>query len=473
MNSNKNNLVFLSVDCLFSHPDNPRKELGDLTELANSIKENGIMQNLTVVPFVSKTNPKFNGTGYYTVIIGHRRLAAAKLAGLAEVPCVIADMTPQEQLSTMLLENMQRSDLTVYEQALGFQMMFDFGESVDSISRKTGFSETTVRRRLKMAELDHDTLKDVSARQLSLDDFDKLSKIEDINERNSVLKEIGTANFNYRVQSAIKKQNIDAKLPLIKNALRKLHGNKIERSETYGGKYDCFSSVDIVEWDPETPIINEKKMPDKLFYYIDDYAGAVRFYKLAPRAKSKKRPQKEIDREKYITETREALASLTADMYQLRCDFISGLNVTTKNIETILSGAVTASAMYACSYMGIKSELIYKELRTEAEPYGTRSEKTARAAAVCSSSSYPVIIHTIFGDKADNGYVGGYYSDFPKHTENYKLDILYDWLVKLGYEMNDVEKALMDGTHELFIDKDEEQCTDEALEALADALMEE
>ena len=58
--------------------------------------------------------------GKYTVVIGHRRLAAAKLAGLTEVPCAVVEMTEQEQIATMLLENMQRSDLTVYEQAQRF-----------------------------------------------------------------------------------------------------------------------------------------------------------------------------------------------------------------------------------------------------------------------------------------------------------------------------------------------------------------
>ncbi len=105
-------LKYIPVDKLFPHPDNPRKELGDLTELADSIRAKGVMQNLTVVPFVSKVNPKFNGKGLYTVIIGHRRCAAAKLAGLAELPCVVVEMTPEEQVATMLLENMQRVDLT-------------------------------------------------------------------------------------------------------------------------------------------------------------------------------------------------------------------------------------------------------------------------------------------------------------------------------------------------------------------------
>ena len=100
-----NQLVYISLDELYPHPHNHRKELGDLTELADSIRAKGIMQNLTVIP-------REEGSGY-TVLIGYRRMGAAKLAGLTEVPCVIVDMSPREQVATMLLENMQRSDLTV------------------------------------------------------------------------------------------------------------------------------------------------------------------------------------------------------------------------------------------------------------------------------------------------------------------------------------------------------------------------
>ena len=200
-----NDLIYIPVTMLHPHPDNPRKDLGDLTELANSIKEKGIMQNLTVVP---------RREGTYTVIIGHRRLAAAKAAGLEEVPCIITEMSPQDQVATMLLENMQRSDLTLYEQAQGFQMMIDFGESIDTIASKTGLSESTVRRRVKLSELNQDTLKKVSNRQISIGDLDRLGKIEDENSRNNVLSHIGTNNFENEFKKALeaqKKQKIIAK----------------------------------------------------------------------------------------------------------------------------------------------------------------------------------------------------------------------------------------------------------------------
>ena len=93
-------LIEIDVDKLFPHPDNPRRDLGDLTELTESIRERGIFQNLTVV------RHPFTDNEEYTVVIGHRRLEAAKRAGLKTVPCRVTYMTEREMMATMLLENM-------------------------------------------------------------------------------------------------------------------------------------------------------------------------------------------------------------------------------------------------------------------------------------------------------------------------------------------------------------------------------
>ena len=92
-------------------------------------------------------------------LIGHRRCAGAKLAGVKEVPCIIKEgLSKNEQILIMLEENMQRSDLTVFEQAQSFQMMLDLGETETSIAEKTGFSKTTVRHRLNIAKLNQKEL---------------------------------------------------------------------------------------------------------------------------------------------------------------------------------------------------------------------------------------------------------------------------------------------------------------------------
>lgn len=175
-----NNVVMIKREKLKPHPDNPRKDLGDLAELTESIKEHGVMQNLTVVPDGDK----------YKVLIGHRRLAASD-GVLDELPCVIVDgLTDREQVGIMLCENMQRSDLTYMEQAHGFQMMLDLGDTVETISQKTGFSKSTIKHRLAITELDKNVLKEASKWfQPTISDFIALEKVKDLKKRNEILEE--------------------------------------------------------------------------------------------------------------------------------------------------------------------------------------------------------------------------------------------------------------------------------------------
>lgn len=178
----------LRTNQLIPNPDNPRKDLGDIEELEKSIRKNGIMQNLTVVPADDDMNE-------FMVLIGHRRLEAAKDAGLVKVPCVIAEgLTREEQLAIMLEENMQRNDLTVLEQAESFQMMIDLGNTVESLTEKTGFSESTIRHRLKIAELDRKVLSEKQKTlQLSLTDLYELEKVKDVKVRNKIVSAASSA----------------------------------------------------------------------------------------------------------------------------------------------------------------------------------------------------------------------------------------------------------------------------------------
>lgn len=203
----KSKLQMIAVDKLHPHPQNPRKVIGDVTELAESIKANGILQNLTVVP----NNDNWDDKSDFTVIIGHRRLAAAKQAGLTELPCAVVEMTEKEQLSTMLTENMQRSDLTVYEEAKGCQLLLDLGDTVAEVAEKTGFSESKIRRRVKLCELDEEAFKESQIRQPTLQDYDRLNQIKNIDVRNELLTSIGTNNFDNRLYFAVQKQKADEK----------------------------------------------------------------------------------------------------------------------------------------------------------------------------------------------------------------------------------------------------------------------
>lgn len=164
----KNEITMIPIGMLVPHPDNPRKNTGDISNLANSIKQSGVMQNLTVVPYENK----------FRVIIGHRRLAAAKEAGLKELPCVISNMNFKEQCATMLAENMQRVDLTPVEQAQGVQMMLDLGETVEQIAEKTGFSKSTISKRAKIAKLPYERLKNAEYHGGTMQEYLKIIQNE-------------------------------------------------------------------------------------------------------------------------------------------------------------------------------------------------------------------------------------------------------------------------------------------------------
>lgn len=104
---------------------------------------------------------------------------------------------------------MQRSDLTVYEEAKGCQLLLDLGDTVAEVAEKTGFSESKIRRRVKLCELDEESFKESQLRQPTLQDYDRLNQIKDIDVRNKLLKSIGTNNFDNLLYSAVQKQEAD------------------------------------------------------------------------------------------------------------------------------------------------------------------------------------------------------------------------------------------------------------------------
>ena len=207
------NIRMINIDKLHPHPQNPRKDLGDLTELADSIRVNGVLQNLTVVE---------RGDGDYTVIIGHRRTAAAKKAGCTELPCAVVQMTDNEQLETMLLENMQRSDLTIVEEAQGLQLLIDLGESVGELADKTGFSKTKIRNRLRLNQYKPDSVVKAFSQGATLEDYAKLDKIKDPKCREKVAGYLGRSDFNYLLDREIKRETFENDKPAILALVKEL-----------------------------------------------------------------------------------------------------------------------------------------------------------------------------------------------------------------------------------------------------------
>ena len=144
-------ILYLRADELSPNPVQPRRRFDDeaLAELSESIKTYGILNPLTV---------RLRG-GKYELVAGERRLRAAKLAGLQEVPCILLDVNMEDASLIALVENLQRRDLDFIEEAAGInQLIRMFGMSQEEAARRIGKSQSAVANKLRLLKLPPDVL---------------------------------------------------------------------------------------------------------------------------------------------------------------------------------------------------------------------------------------------------------------------------------------------------------------------------
>lgn len=460
MNKPENELVYLKTSELYPHPDNPRKNIGDVSELADSIRKNGILQNLTVVrghkaEVKDDTNElgKYLPSGY-TVIIGHRRLAAAKMAGLEQVPCAVANMTPAEQFHTMMVENMQREDLTPIEQADGFQMMLEFGYSKEDITAQTGFSRTTIDHRLKMRELDRKKFAESQERGGTIGDYIALEQIEDPKEKNKVLGYIGTADFRNMLQRAVNEQEAKKESKRIIEYLKSKGCKKMAENDAkvryYGNKWEQVKGY-ISEVTEAQKI---HFVPGVEYFYHYDYSVSV--YKRAEKKKAEKRPQIEIDLEKWEKEGKAQLDEMKKRHKTLRMNFMKGLSdgmlIRSKKFTEVMKYAAmelnpSVYELYGMSIYSCSDETFYEVMGVE-EPdfYGPEEEKEKGEARKLVENNFvkslAAAVYARLEDQAKFFRVS-YEKMFTK--EGTTEDILYAFLEALGYETSTEEKQMLDG----------------------------
>lgn len=117
----KTEIVKIPADQIYMHPDNPRKSLGDISELSASIKKNGIMQNLTVIEGHWDNDKNWHTDGF-TLLIGHRRFAAGKQAGVTDFPCKIIGETDKKLSLELCLKRICREMISQYgNRLMGFR----------------------------------------------------------------------------------------------------------------------------------------------------------------------------------------------------------------------------------------------------------------------------------------------------------------------------------------------------------------
>lgn len=174
----------IALEHLDPNPEQPRVEIGDLDDLTASIKEKGVLEPLLVKP--AKTG------GRWMIIAGERRWRASKAAGLREVPCIEMDVDDKAVAEIALIENMQRKDLTAWEEADGLAALCErFGYTHEDVARKVGKSRSTVTEALSIATLPEVIREkcrhaDISAKSLLL----QVVRQPDIESMHAILEEI-------------------------------------------------------------------------------------------------------------------------------------------------------------------------------------------------------------------------------------------------------------------------------------------
>lgn len=138
----------VGVNLLIPTPDNPRRDLTGpaMNSLQASIAAQGVL-----VPLLARPHPKHKGK--YDVRAGHRRLVAARAAGLSTVPVIVRDMDDRQAIECTVTENLQREDLTPLEEARGIRTLLDHKWDIESIASKLGKSSSWIARRAHLTEL--------------------------------------------------------------------------------------------------------------------------------------------------------------------------------------------------------------------------------------------------------------------------------------------------------------------------------
>lgn len=229
--------------------------------------------------------------GKFLVLIGNRRMEAAKQAGVEKLPCrIVTGMSKKDQIAVMLEENMQRNDLSISEQANSFQMMLDLGDTVDGIQEKTGFSKSTIYHRLNIAKLDPETLeekvKDESF-QLSFGDMYALEEIESVEKRNEVLKNAtDSQNPRWRAEKAVKEELSTKNLQMLKDVFKRLKLKKAPKGvDRWSGKWDEKLRIDMEFDDIQSKIKKLEKMKNTDEMVWSESYGTVYVLKRAEKVK--------------------------------------------------------------------------------------------------------------------------------------------------------------------------------------------
>ena len=309
-------------------------------------------------------------------------------------------------------------------------------------------NDTTIRRRIKLLELNHDNFKKAEQRGATLSDFVELNKIEDLDARNRVLETLGTANFNREMQNALSDQKYQHRKAEWIEQLRQFAVENPDANystHTHVAGYGYWNTSKDVEVPDDA---------DSVAYCYKVSQNQIDLYKERDLEKENAETAKREEKRQQEQFYKDQLAALTNYMFELRRDFVTQLSTAEckKHLGEIVRFAVDA---FDSNYDG---ELTIKLLGVAPpETDGVDLLDYLESTSVFSDQPEKALLSLAYSaaDDGSNGYWGwvwkpDYQSGGYGWEENGRLDAIYTLLVALGYEMSDEEKALQNGTHAIF-----------------------
>lgn len=191
------NICSLTISQIDNNPDQPRREFDEtpLQELAQSIRELGIIQPITVHKVRADK---------YQIISGERRFRAAQLAGLEEVPAYIREVNDQTLLEMALVENIQREDLHAIEIAISFKRLIDECELThEDLGSRLGKNRSTITNYVRLLQLPADMQLAVRHKEISMGHARALIGIDDPNWQKTVFERIQSEQLSVRAVEAL------------------------------------------------------------------------------------------------------------------------------------------------------------------------------------------------------------------------------------------------------------------------------
>lgn len=191
------NVLELKIEKIKANPHQPRKSIDKirLQELADSIREHGILQPLVVTRVEN---------GEYQIIVGERRLEAAKIVGLSQVPVIIRDSSEQEKLELALVENLQRDNLNPVEKAYAFRKLIDeFNFIQQNVAKRIGKSRESVANTLRLLDLPAEIQRAILENKITEGHGRAILTLPDIEKQLLLFKEIIKNKFSVRQTEAL------------------------------------------------------------------------------------------------------------------------------------------------------------------------------------------------------------------------------------------------------------------------------